>query len=150
MLGDFFPESKKIEFAESILTSGHILRFHVSNTNPPKIKFLLIIGSDSDKLLIAYLYINTNINFNVHHSSKLVDLQYELVADDENRLDYNSFVDCSSIYEANREKLKGLIIEDMDKFRGKISKNDLDTIITKIRESDLIDKITKKKFGILK
>ncbi len=149
MLGEFFPESEKVEFVESILTPGHILRFHVSNTKPPKVKLLLIVGNDNDKLLIAYLYINTNINFNVHHSSKLVDLQYELVADNENKLSYNSFVDCISIHEANRKKLKSLIFEDLEKFRGKISKNDLDNIITKIRESDLIDRMTKKKFGIL-
>jgi len=45
LLGEFFPESEKVEFVESILTPGHILRFHVSNTKPPKVKLLLIVGN---------------------------------------------------------------------------------------------------------
>ncbi len=147
-LGDFFPNDLKEQFAFHNFKIGSVLRYQVDFTNPPKIKRLVIVGFDAEKVLFASALINTEINPNIFTSTALRDLHLELDAVGRPYLDHTSYVNCSEIFEQDIETVKKLLIEQVSTHVGELSEQDLEAVLEKIRNAKTIPIKLKKKYGL--
>ncbi len=68
-------------FTEREIKIGTVLRYIARDVVPePKQKIRLIVGFSDDKLLVATLFVNTEINPNLFPNQELRDLHLEIKA----------------------------------------------------------------------
>ena len=144
----FFSEEHKKEYAQRSVTVGSVLKLHVKDTNPPKVKRFIVIGITSDKISLATLYINSDLNTSVNWSKELQDLQIEYKADNRDYLDDDSFVDCSKFNIKDTKEIEKMIEDRPDACLGNISDIDLAQLIETIKGCNTIKGKHKKRFGI--
>lgn len=147
-LGDYFPEKSKKEFAENVIELGSVIRKHVDNTNPPKIKFFIVVGISEKSLSIASVYINTEINVNVNHNTYLKSFQHEITASNYDFLDWDSTVDCARIIEYELDSLKRSIQLDPSIFVGSIKNSCFTQIHQKCTSSKIISPELKSRYNL--
>lgn len=149
-LGDFFPNPLQTQLIDHRLKIGAVIRRYETTTTPPKIKRSIIVGLNVDKVVLAYIFINSEVNPNLFPTQDLKDLHLALAAtNDRPYLSHNSFADCSQLHEENVESIKDLITNDAEAHLGELSENDLSTILTKIKTAKTISKNKKRKFNLL-
>jgi hypothetical protein len=146
-LGNFFPEDMKNQLADDNFKIGMVLKY--MHPDIPKTKRYVVVGFDSRKVYLALLVINSEINENVFSNPFLRDLNVELDAESRDYLDHTSYVNCSKILEDDAAKLKQSIIDEPSVHIGEFSKEDLETVIEKIKTAPTVSLKKKKKFGIL-
>jgi hypothetical protein len=126
-----------------------VLRLHVNDTKPPKIKRFVIVGETKDQITLAIVWINSKINLNVNRSKELQDLQIKLTWSDERPyLEKDSFVNCSLIIEKSKSEFEKFIQDDPSKIIGELSSKDLQIVLNKLRSAPTIKPKVKKKFGL--
>jgi hypothetical protein len=148
-LGDFFPKETKEQLASENFKIGAVLRYHVDFTTPPKVKRLIIVGFDAEKVLFASVFINSEINPKVFPSKELQDLLIGLDADGRAYLTHPSFVDCSNLIEQDIASIKEQLTEFPDMHLGFLNEEDLDTVRSKIKKAKTIPLATKKKYNLM-
>lgn len=152
-LGDLFPDELKENNANYNLQKGSVIKMHVDDTTPPKVKRFIIIGITKDEVTLGAVYINSEINPNIFRNKSLRDLHLPLVAEGNDFLDHDSFVDCSKIFPKSTEVLKNFLIENTDPNQGaigKVEESDLGQIQAKLLKAMTISYADKKRFGIIK
>lgn len=108
-------------------------------------KYIVIIGFTPEGVAIGALLINSEINPS-KRSAELLDCQYPLlVRDYRHILDYDSWLDCSDIFELSKSK----ITEKNGKLKGCLIQEDRERVIQFLKETDLFDNATKKRYGII-
>ncbi len=149
-LGDSFPDSYKSDFSKRNLKIGKVLRLKVKDTKPPKIKRFIIVGFSKDRVTLASVYINSEINRNINWSQEQQSLQVETTPDD-NRdyIDKPSYIDCSKLIIQDYEQIQSAIESRPGAVIGELSFHDLDYIIKRIREAKTIKNKLKKRYGII-
>lgn len=147
-LSDFFPEEFKEIYSQANITIGSVLRTHVTDTNPPKLKRFIIVGFCPQGVSVATLYINSDINNNVFPTEELKSLHYFLAKNNREILDYDSHVDCSSLKEKNYQWLHEIIIQEPRCVLGTIEQSELKEIRGILRASKTISLRDKKKYGL--
>lgn len=108
-------------------------------------KFIVIIGFTLEGTAVGSLLINSDITLS-KRSEELMNCQFPLlVRNYRDILDYDSWLDCSDIFEIPKLKiatksglLKGCLIEE-----------DLDLIIRFLKETEVFDNVTKRRYGLL-
>ena len=60
-------------------------------------------------------------------------------------LDYDSWLDCSDIFELSKDKIS----ERNARLKGSLIEDDKERVFNILRETDMIDNITKRRFGII-
>lgn len=108
-LGDFLPQNLKDELAKNNILPGAILKAFVKDIFPPKEKYFIIVAFSIDKIAIATVYINSQINPNKFPTEELRKFHLELKASDNNFLGHDSFADCTQLHEKNYEELFRLL-----------------------------------------
>lgn len=146
---DFFPDELREQITSDIFKVGAVLRYHVEFTNPPKTKRLIIIGFDENKVALASVLINSEINPNKFPSEKLKQLHLELEPTGRSFLDHKSYVDCSQIFEQDTEQVKNQLTSNPNIHIGELAPEDLIKVLEKIRSAPTIPAKTKKKFGLI-
>jgi hypothetical protein len=147
-LGNFFSEEDRKKFAEANITPGTVLKCFVKNTNPPKEKRFVVLGTDREGNLIGVVFLNTNINWKVIRTFDLQKLQYYIEADQNDFIDRDCYIDCSEIIELSKEDVLAGITKSPGNVLGKVSDEQLNTIIGFIRQSPKITPKVRKKYGI--
>jgi hypothetical protein len=147
-LSDAFSDKEREEFAKRNLKIGTVIKVFVSDTNPPKEKRLVLVGISYDKVYFASIFLNTEINSKIFSTKALQDLHIELIADQRDYLNHDSFADCSQIQKRNANWLLGTIKSDPSKVLGILSDDDLKLIISKIKSAPTITPAMKKTFGL--
>ncbi len=147
-LGNFFSEDDKKKFAEANITPGTVLKCFVRNTNPPKEKRFVVLGTDSEGNLVGVVFINTNINWKVIRTFELQKLQYYIEAEKNDFIDRNCYIDCSEIIELPKEDVVTGIINSPGNVLGKVSDEQFKLIIDFIKQSPKITPKHRKKYGI--
>ena len=147
-LGDFFPKETKQQLANENFKVGSVLKYHIDFTNPPKVKRLIIVGFDTEKVLFATVLINSEINPKVFPSKELQDLHIGLDSTGREYLSHFSFVDCSNLIEQDINSIKNQLSESPDMHLGCLSNEDLNSVQAKIKEAKTIPLATKKKFNL--
>ena len=148
-LGDLFPDNLRVQLINDNFKVGAVLRRFEYLTIPPKIKRSIIVGFDSSKVILAYVFINTEINPNLFPTQVLRDLHLELDPRDRDYLSHTSHVDCSQIFEVDAESIKNMMMNDTELHLGELSVVDLSNVLEKIKNAKTISKNIKKKFGLL-
>ncbi len=107
-------------------------------------KYIVIIGVSEDNI-IGVVLINHAINFNALPTKELQDCQYPIKKDDyAHILTANSFIDCSEIFELNKERVKQEGEDEKD-----LTELDKELVIGCLKESEVIAPKMKKKYGLL-
>ena len=147
-LGDFFPEELKKNNSEKELIIGSVLRLHVKDTYPPKTKRFIIIGFTEDKVTLATVYINSEINTNVNWSIEQQDLQLPLSSENREYLEHDSFVDCSKFFLKGVQEITDIVKSRPEVIIGELNQDDLKIVIEKIKNATTIKGKVKKKYGL--
>lgn len=108
-------------------------------------KYIVIVGFTPEGTAIGALLVNSNIDLS-KRSEELMDCQYPLlVRNYRHILDYDSWLDCSDIFEIPKQKIteKGGIL------KGKLTKEDCERVMVFLRETDVFDNVTKRRYGII-
>lgn len=108
-------------------------------------KYIVIVGFTSEGVAIGALLINLKIDPS-KRTQELLECQYPLL----HRyyptiLDYDSWLDCSDIFELSGIKItrkNGLL-------KGCLTDDDRKRVMAFLKETDVIDNITKRRFGII-
>ena len=147
-LGDSFPESIKREHANRSMQIGSVLKLFVDDTRPQKEKFFIVIGLSQDGIILASVYINSEVNLVVNYSPELRALHLPISADTCDFLDYDSYVDCSQLVIRDREIILNALFYRPEAFVGTVSNDDLEAIRKTIIGAQTIKGKIKKKFGL--
>ncbi|MBQ7868889.1 MAG: hypothetical protein IJ355_00935 [Prevotella sp.] len=145
LLGDFADS-----FVQDNINVGdvHMLVLDRSNGITPKDgdetrnKFFVVLGFDKDGNVIGGLVINSNINYRL--PSIITDYQLPVSIKQCPFLKHNSFVNCSRLITANKNKF------GKNTYRGKINNKELmEQIVDTLKESPTTNKKILKDFGII-
>jgi hypothetical protein len=149
-ISDFLPDDSELnkETTFEKLEKGTVLRMFVNDTNPPKIKWLIVLGLHENKLALGTLFINTDINKNINYSTELQNLQYELKSQDNTFLKHDSFVDCSTIQHRENDDILSKVNNDNNKIVGYLDPNTFEEVRKTVIKSETIRGKLKKKFGL--
>ena len=141
--GQCFPEEIRDKFARESLRKGAVLRLHRKDTNPPKIKLLIVIGivgsKDTNPQSVGCVYINTKNN------PRANDLY--LKSDGREYLDHDSYVGLINIFEDSFETFAGLIRQDPGCVKGELTVPDMENLSRAIQSSRTIAPKLKKRYG---
>ncbi|TAG58975.1 MAG: hypothetical protein EAZ27_01130 [Cytophagales bacterium] len=148
-LGNFFPHEVKKKFAINNLKPGSIFRLLVPDTTPPKEKFLILVGVESNNLLFASIFINSEINPNIFNSELLKSLHYQLKVENYSFLKRNSYADCSKITERKSEELMLILENNTQTFVETLNEIDFGNIKSILKSSTTINVVLKKKYGFI-
>ena len=108
-------------------------------------KYIVIIGFTPEGVAIGALLINSKIDSS-KRSEELLNCQYPLlVRNYRTILSYDSWLDCSDIFELSKLK----IAEKNGKLKGCLIPEDRRRVIEFLKETDVFDNATKKRYGII-
>lgn len=146
--GHLSNKDKKSLFLPNGVVIGTVIRAFVTVTNPPKEKRFIVVGFHENKIDLASVLINTDINPTFNYNSELV--LHHLLFESQNReyLDYDSYVDCSDIKHLNREEINRKINKNPSIVIGHVQKQDMDKIMLQILHSRIIKGKVKRRCGI--
>jgi hypothetical protein len=147
-LGDHFPKENSNEYVERNFKVGTVIKLFVHDTTPPKEKRFIIIGFTEDKLTLASLYINSELNKNINWSQEQQALQLELTPEDRDYLTTHSYVDCSKFIPRDALEIKENLLKRPEAILGNVSKSDLETIFNYLKGAPTINGKFKKRYGI--
>jgi len=146
-LSDFFPQSYRDDFAERNIQKGSIIRVFVRDTRPPKIKRFIVVGFSQDKVLLGTVFINSEINPKIFTTEELRSLHISIDAANNDFIDHDSFIDCSSIIERSYDEIKQLLSKDTECLKGIVSETTMKVISETISNAKTISAKQKRKFG---
>ena len=110
-----------------------------------RLKYIVIIGFTPEGVAVGALLINSEIDPS-NHSKEFLNCQYPLqVRNYREILDYDSWLDCSDIFEI--PKLK--ITDKEGKFKGSLTTEDRERVMDFLKETDVFDNATKRYYGII-
>lgn len=108
-------------------------------------KYVVIIGFTPEGIAVGALLINSEINPS-KRSPEMMDCQYPMLSRHyPDLLDYDSWLDCSDIFELSKEKIS----ERKGKLKGCLTMEDKERVLDFLKQIDVIDNITKRRFGLL-
>jgi hypothetical protein len=129
------------------LPRGTVIRAHTSLTDPPKIKLFVVWGFEETKGKIGISFINTEsipLDDPILQKSQLF-----LPSAGRPYLTHDSYLDCSRIYEEDLIDIKGIISEDPEAIKGKLSQEDLAEAEELIIFSPTVVTKLKKRYGFI-
>lgn len=110
-----------------------------------RLKYIVIIGFTPEGVAVGALLINSEIDPS-NHSKEFLNCQYPLqVRNYREILDYDSWLDCSDIFEISKLKIK----DKNGKMKGRLIDEDRERIMEFLKETDVFDNATKKHYGII-
>ena len=147
-LGSYFPDDIRRQLAITNLRIGSVLRMHVLDTTPPKIKRLIVVGMDPESIMLVTVFINSEINPSIISSTKLQELQYPLESQSLPFLDHNSYADCSKVREREYAAMLEALTQDPSIHLEHLPEDHLRAIRKTISKSKTISLRIKKKYGL--
>jgi len=132
------------DFIDKKISIGSIISIDIDNIDHPK--WNIILDITDNKCLVASVFINTEINFKHINSKELQDLQIKITSKNISKLDHNSVIDCSDLFENNYETYKTALINNSIKYKGILPDDILKEVIGKLRTSPKIKRKLKKRY----
>jgi len=109
-----------------------------------RLKYFVVIGQDIENGLIGSLLINSNVNKNVINTKTLLDCQFPLQEKDYDFLIYNSYLDCSELFELDKIKIMQKGME-----AGELTSRDRMSVMEHLRYSEVISQKLKRRYKII-
>ncbi|MXV14314.1 hypothetical protein [Hufsiella ginkgonis] len=147
-LADAFSNEERARFANDSLAIGVVIKIFVVDTTPPKEKRVIVMGESFDRLLVATVYINTELNENVFPTDELKSLNPQFLSENRDYLAHDSYVDCSNLHPIKKELLANIIAGDPSRVLGNLSGDDLKQLRSVIKSAKTIKPSLKKTFGL--
>lgn len=111
-----------------------------------RLKYIVIIGFTPEGIAVGALLINSEIAPS-KRSPELLGCQYPLQHRDYTHiLDYDSWLDCSDIFEIPKLKIAG----KAGKLKGHLTPDDKERVMTFLQETEAFTNTEKRHFGIIK
>jgi hypothetical protein len=148
-LGDFFSDDLKNKFATQNIKPGAVIKCFVKNTNPPKEKRFIILGIDETGNLVGSVFINSHINWNVIKTQELAQLQHYVKKDDNDYLDWDSYVDCSELIELPHADIVISLRNNPKNVLGNVTAEDFKEIKANVIKSPKIRPKVLKKYKLI-
>ncbi len=148
-LGDYFSkkEKKSLLMPEGLVV-GTVIRAFVNFTNPPKEKRFIVVGFYEDNVNTSVILINTDINLNINYNQELRLEHIHLESEGREYLTHDCYVDCTELHPIPTKKIQDSINSNPEICIGKLNKEDLDRVIKKLIDSELIKGKYKRKIGL--
>ena len=127
---------------------GTVLRLHVKDTTPPKYKRFIIVGFSQDKLSLATVYINSEINTNINWSQEQQTLQLLFSSEGRPYLERDSYIDCSKLMFRDTEEIYSAVDENPNVVIGELSLEDLKYVMDTLKYAPTIKGKYKKRYGL--
>jgi hypothetical protein len=109
-------------------------------------KYIVIIGFTPEGIAVGALLINSNIDLS-KRSKEFLNYQYPLqVRNYREILDYDSWLDCSDIFEIPKLKIS----DKNGKMKGCLTNEDKERVLNFLKDSEVFDNATKRRYGIIK
>lgn len=147
-LGDAFPKDFREDHARRILKVGSVLRMFVKDTNPPKEKRFIIVGFSEDRVSLASVFINSEINLLVNYSQEVRELHLFLSSDGREYLKHDSYVDCSQLASRAVSDIFESLINRPEACIGEVGRDDMLAIRKTIAGAATIKGKLKKKYSL--
>ncbi len=110
-----------------------------------RLKYIVIIGFTLEGLAVGALLINSEIAPS-KRSEELKDCQYQLLHRHyKHILNYDSWLDCSDIFEISKLK----IVDKGGRVKGCLTDEDRERVIEFLKDTEVFDNATKRRFGII-
>lgn len=148
-LGSLFPGEWRENLAAENLKVGAVIRIAVPDTTPPKIKIMIIAGMDGDRVAVATVFINSEINPGVINTAELQKLQMLLTVANCPFLNHDSYADCSALKARSLTDIRDLIKKNPSFHLGHLTESDLKKLLALIKSSRTIPIRLKKQFRLL-
>lgn len=126
---------------------GMVLKLHVIDTIPPKVKRFIIVGITDDEVSFATIYINSEINEYVNWSEELKALHICFESKGRNYLDHTSYIDCSKLVIKDCLEIENIVKNRPKSVIGQLSFDDFSIVKTMIISANTIKGKHKNKFG---
>lgn len=107
-----------------------------------------MLGIDSAGNLIGVVFINSEINWNVIRTQELAQLQHYVTKDENDYLDWDSYIDCSDLFELPYNDVYTSIQNKPQSVLGVVSSDDMKTIKEHIKNSPKIKPKLLKKYKL--
>ena len=108
-------------------------------------KFIVIVGFTHDGVAVGALLINSEIDPS-KYTTELFKCQYPLLRRNyRNILRYDSWLDCSDIFEITKQKIE----EKNGIIKGELLYDDMEYISSFLRDTDFFDNVTKQRYGFI-
>ncbi len=146
-LRDLIPDDSQRELVASQIEPGAV--FFVPDPRAEKSKFIIVLGVDSEKVIVGTLYINTEINEHCIRSFEEKKLQHKIKASDHPFLDYDSYVNASLITKRRQGDLLQILIDNSCECKGYILEKEFDYIRSLMAVSRIISEADKKRFSLI-
>lgn len=108
-------------------------------------KYIVVIGFTPEGSALGSLLVNSRIDPS-KQSKEMLDCQYPVLARNyRDFLRYDSWIDCSDIFELSKSKIRergGIVV-------SKLVADDRERIFDFLKETDVFDNITKRRFGLI-
>ncbi len=148
-LGDVFPRHIRDQYIDRAIRVGAVVRLPVAETNPPKIKRVIVVGINETH--VGVVFINTDINTSVIRTQELLNHQIPIPASRNGCVDHDSYADCSFVFPKTIEEISNLLRDGLDGHdMGELNPEDMRLVITTVLKSRLISTHTKRAMGIIK
>ncbi len=148
-LADAFSEDFKRKFAERNIEIGNACLIRIPGFQVGYAKYIVIVAETDDKILVGFTVINSVINPNIFPTAELQALHVPIGVGDHDFLEYDSFVDCSTLHEITKENIIELIENDPTSVVGSVSDATLRSIHDTIATARTISRAQRRKFGFL-
>jgi hypothetical protein len=148
-LSDHFSDNQKADLAKDTfdkLEVGTVFFMPVKDTSPPKPKYFIVIGKNTDSCCFASIYINSEVNKKVNYTQELRDLHIPLLREMNPFLHHDSYTNCSKIHEKN---YSDIISDDMNIIDGSVHADTLRIILDTLKNAKPIARALKKKYGLI-
>ena len=139
-----YKEAKAAELIAK-LKAGSILRLHCDFIDDPKVKYIVIAHIDLDNDASIVFVVNSEIAAFIEHDAHLKIGQI-LLAKEPNYtfFDHDSYVNCCEIYDClDLDFAIRYLIKNQGDFKGELTKEDKDKIISYVKIAQTIAKIDK-------
>ena len=145
--GELLPLEIRVQLANENLKIGSVLKFHCNKAK--KEKRLILVGYKYDKVLIAFVHINTELNINIFNTS-LLQLEHIPIFKDETKtyIDHNSFINCSDLIVRDKNEIHTMLVSNPNIHLGELTEDDLKNVKSTIAKSKVVRMDRKKEFGL--
>lgn len=119
----------------------------VPETHPPKVKYLIIVGVNAQ--YIFTIYINSDIRFQNINSAPIQGLQVPITPQDCGFLTHDSFADCSTLINRDKQEINAILQKEPGRREGVIPPNIMSIIIQILTAAKTISLAEKQHCGLL-
>src|SRR5687768_14553657 len=134
-----FSHEERLKFVRERFQAGAVIKLDCDFTTPPKAKRLLVVASNRDRPLL--FVINTSPTDFAKNRPRLIDQHLPLAKADENFLDHDSFLDCSTAYDNfDKDNIEEALAGDTSLILGKLSAQTAEKIVEVIADSPTLSR----------